>query len=175
MIASIRHRTRQGLEYLALAFAAVGALGMTAIVGLVVSGVVMRKVANSPFYFTEEVVGLLMSTSLLLALPLVTLRSDHVRVTIVAANLSGRSRVWLAFLAAAVGLAFGIWLTAEAVPWLEFAMRFNLKTETSRILLYPWMALLPVSVVFMSIVFAARLVGLIPADGDDADAPGRQS
>lgn len=147
---------------------------MAGIVCLIVVSVTMRKVFNAPLHFSEEVVGLLMSASLFLALPMVTLRGSHVRVSIVATYLETRSRRLfhlLSCLAALVGIACCVWLTVEAIPWLEFALNLNLKTETSRVLLYPWMAALPLSIVITGVIFlfhlaqwVGRLAGWVQPD-----------
>lgn len=137
---------------------------MAAIVGIIVVSVLMRKFFNMPLFFGEEVVGMLMSVSLFLALPMVTLRGLHVRVSILSAYLKKRSRVLFALissLAALVGIVCCAWLLIDAVPWLEFAIKHNLKTETSRILLYPSMAVLPISICLTGVIFAARLFGWI--------------
>lgn len=150
----------RGLEYLALALAGLSALGLATIVGLIITSVAMRKLLNAPLYFSEEIVGLLMSSCLFLALPMVTLRNSHVRVSVVASYLEKRNRTLhgaLSCLAALVGVACCTWLTIEAVPWLQFAIDLNLKTETSRVLLYPWMAALPVSVTLTGIIFLLSL------------------
>ncbi len=168
MFATCKKVLRQGLEFLALALALLAAAGMTAIVGIIVTSVTMRKLVNTPLYFTEEVVGLLLSVSLLLGLPMVTLKASHVRVSILTTYFEGRKRTVLNLLAALVGVGFCGWVTIEAIPWLEFAVRLNLKTETSRVLLYPWMALLPISLTLTSIVFIARLFGLF-VDEEDGD------
>ena len=168
---AFRRVLRRGLEGLALAMALLAAIGMAAIVTIIVTSVTMRKLFNAPLHFTEEVVGLLLSVSLLLALPMVTLKGGHVRVSILANHLRGWQRRVLSGLAACVGIGLCAWVAIEAVPWLEFAVRLNLKTETSRILLYPWMAMLPLSLLLTAIVFVARLSGLIaeaePAAGRD--------
>ncbi len=165
----IRNAARRGLEALAFAMALLAAAGMTAIVIIIVTSVTMRKLAQ-PLYFTEEVVGLLLSVSLLLALPMVTLKAGHVRVSIVESMLTGRGRTALAVLAAFVGIGFCAWVTYEALDWLAFALRLNLKTETSRILLFPWMALLPFCLGLTGIMFIARLIGLFHETTDD-DVP----
>ena len=33
----------------------------------------------------------------------------------------------------------------ETIEWMEFAIKLNLKTENSRLLLSPWMAVVPLS------------------------------
>ncbi len=150
----------RGLEYLALACAALSALGLATIVGLIVTSVILRRLFNEPLYFTEEVVGLLMSVCLFLGLPLVTLRGTHVKVSILTSFLEDRHRpafLALSILAALVGVVFCTWLAIESVPWLEFALKRNLRTETSRVLLAPWMMALPVSVALTGLIFLWRL------------------
>jgi|GEM_PF-267205 len=162
----------RGLEYLALFLALLGAGGMVAIVGLIFTSVILRKFFNAPLFFTEEVVGILMSVSLFLTLPMVTLRSSHIRVTILTSFLERKSRIaygGVIALASVIGIVFCGWLVLEAVPWFEFGMRLKLKTETSRIPLYPAMAVLPISVFLMGVIFFARLIGWIP--NDDAAKP----
>ena len=160
----------RGLEYLALACAGLSALGLATIVGLIVTSVVLRRLFNEPLYFTEEVVGLLMSVCLFLGLPLVTLRGTHVRVSILATYLEDhrpRAAWALSILAALVGIVFCTWLAIEAVPWLEFALKRNLRTETSRVLLAPWMMALPVSVALTGLIFLWQLVErVVPGRGE---------
>lgn len=150
-----------GLDRLALACAALAALGMIAIVALIVTSVMMRKFANSPLHITEEVVGLLLSVSLFLGLPMVTLQSKHVRVSLVVDLLSGKALEAMRIFGLLVGIGFFGWLIWETIPWFEFAFKRNLKTETTRILLYPWMALMPLSLSLTGLILVARLFGII--------------
>jgi len=156
-----------GLEYLALACAALAALGLTAIVAIIVTSVLMRKFANSPLHITEEVVGLLLSVALFLGLPMVTLKAKHVRVSLVTSLLKGKGRVALQTIGLLVGIGFFGWVLWETIPWLEFAIKRNIKTETTRILLYPWMILMPLSLSIACSIMLARLMGIL--DRDEAD------
>lgn len=136
-------------------------------VGLVGVSVVMRHAANAPLYFTEELVGLLMTAAFFLALPLVTLKAEHVRVTIIVANLPEGIRYWVGILAGLFGVAFCLWFFLECLPWLEFAFARNLKSEVARLLLYPWMALVPASLLLTILAFGVRgLAGDKPAVTD---------
>lgn len=172
MSSQFKHIISLGLEYLALACAALAALGLSAIVTLIVTSVLMRKFANSPLHITEEVVGLLLSVALFLGLPMVTLRAKHVRVSLVTAVLKGRAQAALQMTGLLVGIGFFGWLIWETIPWFEFAFNRNLKTETTRILLYPWMALMPLSLGITGAIFVARLVGVLDRSEDtDADMP----
>ena len=166
----VRNFIKQGLEKLSLAFAAIAAVGMISIVAIIVTSVLMRKFANSPLHITEEVVGLLLSVSLFLGLPMVTLKAKHVRVALLSNMLKGRAHANLQTLACLVGIVFFTWLIFEAIPWFEFAYRLNLKTETTRILLYPWMALLPLSLIVTCAILIARLVGILDqGDNEEGD------
>lgn len=153
------------LESLFVLLAAVAAIAGVAIVGLIGASVTMRYLAYTPFRFTEELVGLLMTAAFFLALPLITLRASHVRVIMLLAYLPERAVRWVTLLAGLVGLAFCLWYFALCLPWLEFAFDRNIKTEVGRLLMYPWMALLPVSMLFSGLAFFLR--GLKPRERPD--------
>lgn len=148
----------RGLGHLARFMGVLSALALASIVVLIVASVVMRRLAGSPLYYSEDLVGLLLSASLFLALPMVTLQADHVRVTFLVQVLSRRGRIVLAWLAGGVTLAFCGWFLLEAIPWLEFAFRRNIRTETASLRLAPWMAVLPVSVSVTGMLVVARLL-----------------
>lgn len=157
-------RVGRGLEHLALGLAVLAAGCMVAIAGLIVTSVVLRKVFSTPLYFTEEVVGILMSVALFLALPMVTLRGDHIRVSLLSDWVrKGRPALHRAtsIVALLVGAGFCLWIVLESLPWLEFAIRRNLKTETARILLYPGMLVLPVSLSMMMLILIGRELGWV--------------
>lgn len=160
MTSARRHFVR-GLEYLALAMAVLASVTMAGIVAVIFTSVMLRRFANTPVHIAEDVVGLMLSASLFLGLPLVTLRAQHVRVSIVVEALGPRFDGLARAAAMLVGLAFFGWILIEAVPWFEFAWRRNLKTETARLLLYPWMAVLPLSLGLTFLIFLARLVGIL--------------
>ncbi len=125
-----------------VALAALAGLGMVVMVSV---GVVMRYFLNSPLNFSEEVVGLLLSASLFLMLPYLTLHDKHVQITLLTQHPSEKVRWSLRILKQLVTLAFFAWMLYETIPWLKFAMKLNLKTEISRLPLLPWMAILPIS------------------------------
>lgn len=140
-----------------LSFGAAG-VALSAIVGLIVASVVMRRLVGAPLYYTEELVGLLLSASLFLALPMVTLKAQHVRVTFLAQMMPPRARAALALVAGGVTLAFCAWFLIEAVPWLEFAVRRNIRSEAANLRLAPWMAVPPVSIALCALLLLARLI-----------------
>ncbi len=170
MARSLASLVAQLLRGLAFACAIAGSLGIAAIVCIISTSVVMRKL-GTPLHVTEEVVGLLLSVSLLLALPMITLRSQHVRVALLVNATRG---VWLRglrLLGLLLTLVFFGWLMLEIVPWFEFAYDRNLKTQTTRLLLYPWMAVMPVTVLLTMAILLARLFGILPEETED-ERPG---
>ena len=152
----IARRLEALLAPIFLALAILAALAGAAIVGLVGASVAMRHFANAPFRFTEELVGLLMTAAFFLALPLVTLRADHVRVQFFVSALPPGIRCAVAVVANLLGLVFCLWFVWLALPWFEFAFQRSIKTEVARLLMYPWMLLLPLSLLLSAVAFAVR-------------------
>ena len=146
-----------------VAMAVLAAVAGCAIVGLIGASVTMRYFAFAPFRFTEELVGLLMTAAFFLALPLATLRAEHVRVLAIVSALPRKAQRWASRLAAIFGAAFCLWFLVLCLPWLEFAIDRNIKTEVGRLLMYPWMALLPLSMAFSILAF---LVAVTPGETD---------
>lgn len=158
MILALANKLEQALVRVSRLCAALAATSLFLIVGIILVSVVMRRLAGSPLYYTEELVGLLLSTSLFLALPMVTAQSSHVRVTFLASFLSARGRAALAIFAALVMLAFCGWFLLDAIPWLEFAFKRNIKSEAASLRLGPWMAVLPLSVALCALLVLVRMV-----------------
>jgi len=146
----------QQLRKLFVALAIVATLAGVLIVALVGTSVAMRHIAHAPFRFTEELVGLLMTAAFFLALPLVTLDTQHVRVQILVNSLPPRVERWVSVAAAVFGFLFAVWFFWLCLPWFEFAYLRSIKTEVGRLLMYPWMAVLPVSMLLTSAAFALR-------------------
>lgn len=155
---SLLQRVENRLRQLFVAFALLATFAGVMIVVLVGTSVTMRHVAQAPFRFTEELVGLLMTSAFFLALPLVTLNAEHVRVQIVVSSLPARVARWVAVASALFGIVFAVWFFWLCVPWFEFAYVRAIKTDVGRLLLYPWMAVLPLSMLLTSIAFALRVL-----------------
>lgn len=149
-------RIERMLTPLFTAMAVLAAIAASVIIGLIGASVTMRYLAYTPLRYTEELVGLLMTAAFFLALPLVTLRADHVRVSILVSSIPEGMRRWVSALAGVFGAAFCLWFFALCLPWLEFAFDRNIKTEVGRLLMYPWMALLPVSMALTALAFLVR-------------------
>lgn len=156
----------KGLYRSALVFAVCSALAMVSILTVIVASVVLRKFFNSPLFFTEELVGLLMSVTLFLALPMACLKGQNIRVTLLLDTLRQRFPALampLFWFGMAVGIGFCGWIFWEAIPWMEFAIKRELKSETARILLYPMMSVVPISMGLCCIIYFSKLTGILQA------------
>ena len=170
MVRALASKLEQVLVRASRLCAVLAASSLFLIVGIIVASVAMRRLAGSPMYYTEELVGLLLSTSLFLALPMVTVQASHVRVTFLANFLPAGGRAALAVFAALVMLTFSVWFLVDAIPWLEFAFKRNIKSEAASLRLAPWMAVLPLSIMLSALLVLVRTVtgsDNTPDHGDD--------
>lgn len=170
MLRTLATQLEQGLVRLSRLCAVLAASALALIVGIIVASVVMRRIAGSPMYYTEELVGLLLSSSLFLALPMVTAQASHVRVTFLAHVLPARGRAILSVCAALVMLGFCGWFLVDAIPWLEFALKRNIRSEAASLRLGPWMAVLPVSVALCAALVLVRTISGSENTTDDEPA-----
>lgn len=138
------------------AMAILASLASIMIIALIGTSVTMRYLAYAPFRFTEELVGLLMTASFFLALPIITLKAKHVRVLIVLSYLPERLKIWVNALACLFGCGFCFWFFYLCVPWFQFAFDRQIKTEVGRLLMYPWMLILPISMALTIVAFFIR-------------------
>ena len=68
-------------------------------------------------------------------------------------------------------LAFCVWFLVDAIPWLEFAFKRNIKSEAASLRLWPWMGMLPVSVALCALLVSVRIVTRSDnAPGDQVDS-----
>lgn len=160
------------LRALFVGMAVLATVAGSLIVVLVATSVTMRHVALAPFRFTEELVGLLMTAALFLALPLATLNAEHVRVQILVHSLPQRISRWFGVAAGIFGVVFALWFCWLCLPWFEFAYQRSIKTEVGRLLMYPWMAVLPVSMLLTSVAFAIRAIDIQPSSPQQPEPPG---
>jgi len=151
MIANVFRRLTQVMMLLATAFLLV----MTA---LVIIAAVMRYVVGAPFRFTEELVALLYMAMVFLAIPIATLEKRHVSIDILPAAVSRVMARPLAMLAALVTVIFAVWFTIDSLAFVEQSVRFSSRTEQTDILLWPWMALIPLTMGFVALISCLHLV-----------------
>ena len=131
------------------------------IVAVVLLSVFQRYVLKSPLSFSEELVGLLLSSMLFMSLPFISSREKHVKITLISNLLQIKYKIWLTIIAYLINLIFSAWMLIETIEWMDFAIKLNLKTENSRLLLSPWMAVVPLSFSVNIIISIKKIFKLI--------------
>ena len=112
-------------------------------VTLVILSSFMRYLVGSPFEFTEEVVGLFFLVTAFAALPKLTLYDRHIDVSIIYNRLSRNGRLALKLFSYIAFFIFCAWFTAITWEFAKFSAEVTSRTETSGLLLYPWMMVMP--------------------------------
>ena len=135
-----------------------GALALLVMTALVVVSSVMRYFVGSPFRFTEELVALFYMSMVFLAIPLVTMNDSHVAVSVMPERVEVRFRSLLRVGAALVIIVFCAWFAYEAFSWMDHSRRLNSKSEQADFVLWPWMAVIPVTMAFVTLIAVFRLL-----------------
>ena len=149
-----------------------GALALLVMTSLVVVSSVMRYFVGRPFRFTEELVALFYMSMVFLAIPLVTMKDTHVAVSVMPARFKLRFGSVLRVGAALVIVAFCAWFTYEAFGWMDHSRRLNSKSEQADFLLWPWMAVIPLTMAFITLIAVLRLFrGEQPSEAAEAAGP----
>ena len=112
---------------------------------IVFLSVFQRYVLKSPLSFSEELVGLLLCSMLFLSLPYISNSEKHVKINLFVNLLSDKAKLFASILSSLVMITFCFWMLVETISWMDFAIRLNLKTENSRLILFPWMAVIPLA------------------------------
>ena len=137
-----------------LILSSLAGFGMVIIVFL---SVFQRYVLKSPLSFSEELVGLLLCSMLFLSLPYISDSEKHVKINLVVNLLSEKAKLFASILSSLVMITFCLWMLVESIPWMDFAIRLNLKTENSRLILFPWMGVIPLSL-FLNIFISLKKI-----------------
>ena len=99
------------------------------IVAVVLLSVFQRYMLKSPLSFSEELIGLLLSSMLFMSLPYISNTEKHVKITLISNLLQIKYKIWLTIIAYLINLIFSAWMLIETIEWMEFAIKLNLKTE----------------------------------------------
>jgi TRAP-type C4-dicarboxylate transport system permease small subunit len=112
---------------------------------------IMRYMVGSPFSFTEELVGLLFSALVFLALPYVTLHRQHIEVTLLRDCLPAGARRICDLAARALMVLFALWFGRYAFDFAAMSYRLNSRSDMAGIPLWPWMSLIVLSCLLMAL------------------------
>ena len=140
-----------------------------AIFVLVTSSVVARYFFNAPQPWIDEAVGWLLVMSVMLSLPEVQRRGDHIGIDFLATRLSGAGRRPLILFGLATVLAAGIIFVVEGIEMVEFSRMIGvLSNQIPEVPLWAVQALIPLGFVLLLLVAATQflcvMLGLRPRD-----------
>lgn len=113
---------------------------------IIVTSVVMRYAVSRPLGFTEELTGLLLATSIFLVIPYVTANHLNIRVTLLSDRLTGMTRRVVHILGQLVLAGFLLVFLIEAEKFVGLALRFNERTELTRLPIAPFKAAMAISI-----------------------------
>lgn len=126
----------------------------------------MRYIIGSPFSFTEELVGLLFTAMIFAGIPVITLRQKHICVTIVPDLLSSRGKDFMLRVSHLLILVFCVWFGKLTWDYLQITVSLDARSAGSRLVLWPWTAVLPLSCALSGLAALFRVIG--PASAFEA-------
>ena len=129
----------------------------------------MRYFIGTPLPFTEELVGLLFSALVFLALPYVTLHGQHIEVTLLTDMLPPALRRLAQWASKGLVLLFCVWFGSYAYDFALMSFDLGSSSDIANITLWPWMALMVLACLLMGLYTVYRL--LRPAPSDESLAP----
>jgi len=124
-------------------------VSMTALIFI---STLMRYLGGRPLRFSDELAGLLFLSLTFLCLPHVLNQGRHIRIEILI-NLVplGIAKV-MDFIGVITLLTFCSIFAYESWNFMNFSFSLNSRTDISGILLWPWMAIMPLSMVLCMLV-----------------------
>src|SRR5690606_1422805 len=120
---------------------------------------------GKPFSFTEELVGLLFSALVFLALPYVTIYRRHICITLLTDLFPPAVRRITDMLGDLLIALYGIWFGYYAYEFTAFSFELGSRTDLASITLWPWMSLMVLAsalIAIASVLLAHR--HLAPSD-----------
>lgn len=112
---------------------------------IVFAAVAMRYVFLSPLRFTDELIGLLFSAGVFLAIPYLFASDRNIRVSLLTDRLSGTAAAVVKFVSNIGIICFFLLLGVLSFDFASFSYMIGAESDVARIPVAPWMALMPFS------------------------------
>lgn len=151
----------RNLHRLVSAMNVLGAIAAILMTTLVFSGAVMRYMFGAPLRFSDELVGLLFVSMAFLALPLGLLQRQHITIDIVTRTLSGPWRRLADLVAVLILIAFATAFIVVSYKFTSFSYLIDSRSEISALLLWPWMAVMPLCMGIALLVALVQLYDIV--------------
>ena len=150
LLARILHILVQG--------AALAGIVMT---GLLVLSAFMRYVLGSPYRATEELVGLFFILMAFLTLPYCTVAGRQICINILSDRLRGKMRTASRIGHVLMTLTFAIVFGYLSFDYAAFSYVLGSTASMSGLLLWPWMAVMPLAAALLALTSLSQLVALL--------------
>lgn len=129
-----------------------GVIGGIVMTGLIFVSTLMRYLGGRPLRFSDELAGLLFLSLTFLCLPYVLDKGRHIRIEILL-NLVPVPMARIMDLVGTMTLVvFCVVFAYEAWDFMAFSFSINSRTDISGILLWPWMTIMPFSMLLCLLV-----------------------
>ncbi len=150
----------------------IGVCGGIFMTGLVLVSTLMRYLAGSPIGFSDELSGLLFLSLSFLSLPHVLNTSQHIRIDLLVRTLSHRLAVAADIFANAIFIAFATTFAYQAWDFMMFSFQIGSRSEISGVLLWPWMALMPMSMLMCILIVVRNGLRSLAGSADESSGEG---
>ncbi len=125
---------------------------------MILSSALLRYLAGAPLSFSDELAGLLFVTLAFTTFPEVLLRTEHINLTVLTDRFGPFLQRVCRFAAGVIFITFAVVFIYESWNFTDFSRQIESRTDVSGLLLWPWMALMPLS---LSLCLLIELRGLL--------------
>jgi TRAP-type C4-dicarboxylate transport system permease small subunit len=154
----------KSIDFTAKLFFYTGVLSGILMTLIILISTLLRYLAGQPIPFSDELAGLLFLTMAFTTIPHVLSKSAHISLDLLTERMSFGLKKICSLFAAAIFIAFAITFSYQAWNFMEFSRLISSRTDVSGILLWPWMALMPASMILCIAVEIKKQFR--PNDGD---------
>ena len=139
----------------------IGVLAGAIMALLILSSALLRYLAGAPLSFSDELAGLLFVTLAFTTFPHVMERAEHINLTILTERMGPVAQRLCRFGGGMIFLTFATVFVYQSWQFTDFSRMIESRTDVSGLLLWPWMALMPASMVLCLLVELRGLTRLL--------------
>lgn len=129
-----------------------GVFGGVVMTLLIFVSTLMRYLGGSPLRFSDELAGLLFLSLTFLCLPYVLDKGRHMRIEIIRNIVPGPMALVMDIISTLTIITFCMAFAYEAWDFMGFSYSISSRADISGILLWPWMAIMPFSMLLCILV-----------------------
>lgn len=129
-----------------------GVFGGVVMTGLIFVSTLMRYLGGQPLRFSDELAGLLFLSLTFLCLPHVLDKGRHIRIEVLINIVSGPVARIMDVVGTMTLIVFCVIFAYEAWDFMDFSRSIGSRADISGILLWPWMAIMPFSMLLCVLV-----------------------